>query len=262
MLTDHRFLANFNNYRFLLSQLIKRDIKIKYRRSVLGIFWSFLEPLLSMIVLTIIFSTLFKGFGVQNYPVYLLTGRLVFSLLQNGSMAAMRSIITNGSYLSSLYVPKYIYPLSVVISNFVTFFLSLVVLLIVMLVTNAPITIYIIFASLPIVFLLLFTIGVGLILATVTVFFRDIEHLYGVFVMLWMYATPIFYPANIVPESWRWIQTINPMYAIIECCRSSFLYGTLYDPGQLLFAAIASIVTLLFGMILFYKYQNKFVLHL
>lgn len=261
-ITGHRFLYNFGKYKFLLYQLVSRDIKTKYRKSVLGVFWSFLEPLLTMIVLTVIFSTLFRGFGVENYPVYLLTGRLIFNFFSGGSKAAMLSIRGNAGILKTVYVPKYIYSLSAVLSNFVTFLLSLVVLFLVMAVTNVPFTIYIIFTSLPILALLFFTIGVGLILATVNVFFRDLEHLYGVFLTLLMYATPIFYPPQIVPANFRFIQDYNPLFAVIECCRSVFLYGELYDPHQLIFALISAAITMIVGLALFYKYQDKFILHI
>lgn len=261
-ITNHRFIVNFKKYRYLLNQLVERDIKIKYRRSIIGIFWSFLEPLLTMIVLTIIFSTLFKGYGIENYPVYLLTGRLMFEFFAGGSRAAMLSIIRNASTIKIIYVPKYMYSLAVILSNFVTFSLSLVVLFGVMIVTQVQFTIYIIFASLPIFLLLLLTIGFGLILATLTVFFRDIEHFYSIFLLLLMYATPIFYPPQIVPESFRFIQTLNPLYAIISCVRSSFLYGTLFDPVQLLFAALSAIFALIVGIILFYKNQDKFMLYI
>ena len=261
-ITSHKFLYNFRKYRFLLYQLVIRDIKIKYRKSVLGVFWSFLEPLLTMIVLTIIFSTIFKGWGIENYPVYILTGRLVFVFFAGGSKGALLSIRSSANILKTVYVPKYLYSLSTVISNFVTFLLSLLVLFLVMAVTNAPFTIYIIFTSLPIMALLFFTIGVGLIMATVNVFFRDLEHLYGVFLTLLMYATPIFYPPQIVPASFRFIQDYNPLYAVISCCRSVFIEGVMYDPGQLLFATISAVITLIIGLALFYKYQDKFILHI
>lgn len=163
--------------------------------------------------------------------------------------------------MKTIYVPKYMYSLSAILSNFVTFLLSLVVLFIVMAATHASFTIYIIFASLPILALLFLTIGIGLILATVNVFFRDVEHLYGVLLMMLMYAMPIFYPANIVPPSFRFIQYYNPIYAVIECCRSSFLYGTLYNPIHLLFAMGSGIIALIIGIILFYKYQDRFILY-
>jgi lipopolysaccharide transport system permease protein len=261
MISDHRFFANFQKYRFLLNQLVKRDIQVKYRSSVLGILWSFLEPLLTMIVMTIVFSYIFKR-SIPNFPVYYLIGRVSYMLFQQGTTGAMMSIIGNANILKSVYVPKYLYALSAVLSNFVTFLLSLIILFAVMIATNVQFTIYCIFASLPIIILLILTVGVGLILATVTVFFRDIQHLYGVFVMLLMYATPIFYPASIIPEQFQIILTINPLYAIILCLRTVLMEGRLYDPGTLLYATVCAIVSLVVGMALFYKYQNRFLLYL
>ncbi|WP_048190922.1 ABC transporter permease [Methanobacterium sp. SMA-27] len=259
---DHRFIDNFNRYRYLLIQLIIRNIKLRYRRSVLGIFWSFLEPLLSMIVLTIIFSSIFKGFGVSNYPVYLLIGRLIFQLYSTATTAAISSITGNSGIIKKVYIPKYIFTIAGVLSSVVTFLLSLVVLLLVMIATHVHFTIYMIFASLPLIALVFFIIGTGLILATLAVFFRDIRHLYGVFITLLMYATPIFYPPQIVPESFRFIQTLNPIYAAIVCCRTVVLDGTLYDPSTLLFLVGSAIFTMVLGIALFYKYQDRFILHI
>lgn len=258
---NHRFFVNFRKYRFLLSQLVRRDIQLKYRRSVLGIFWSFLEPLLTMVVLTIVFSTVFKH-AIPNYPVYYLTGFLIYQFFAGGSNAAMRSIKSSASLMKTIYIPKYMYSLSAVLSNFITFLLSLIVLFLVMLATYTNFTIYIIFASLPLLALLLLTLGMGLILATVNVFFRDMEHLYGVFLLILMYAMPIFYPANIVPPNFRFIQYYNPLYAVIQCCRSSFLYGTLYNPINLLFAMGTGITALIIGIAVFYKYQDRFILYI
>lgn len=260
IILKHRFMANFLKYRYLLTELVKRDIKIKYRRSVLGIFWSFLNPLLFMIVLTLIFSVFFAR-DIPNFPVYILTGRIVFDLYAHGSKAAMTSIRRNSSIIKKVYIPKYMYSLSSVLSNFVTFALSLIVLFMVMIVTNAPFTIYILFAILPIVLLLMFTIGAGLILATVTVFFRDIEHLYGVFLTLLMYGSALFYPIDIVPDQYRIFFELNPVYAFISLFRDSFLYGKMFDPITLLYAAVSAVVLLVIGIFVFYKYQDRFILY-
>jgi lipopolysaccharide transport system permease protein len=255
---SHRFFVNFIKYRFLLIELIKRDIKLKYRRSVLGIFWSFLEPLLFMIVLTIIFSTFFKH-SIPNYPVYLLTGRVMFSFLAGATNASMRSIYLNASMLKKLYVPKYMYPLGVTLSNFVTFLLSIIVVFLVMIVTQAPFSLYMFLAIIPFILLLLFVIGAGLILATLTVFFRDIEHLYSVFIILLMYSSAIFFPPSIIPAKYQFVLTFNPLFAYISLFRDSFIYDKLFDPMQLLFAITASISAMVIGLLLFYKYQDKFI---
>ncbi|MBO7718973.1 MAG: ABC transporter permease [Methanosphaera sp.] len=254
-----RIFTNFNKYKSLLAELVRRDIKIKYRRSVLGILWSLLDPLLSMILLTIIFSTLFKR--VENYPIYYLTGMTAFTLFRSGSTQAMRSIISSSGIWKVMYVPKYIYVISAVTSNFITYVLSLSVLFGIMFVLNVKFTVFILFASLPILILIIITIGAGLIMATINVFFRDMEHLYTVFCTMLMYAMPIFYPADIVPPRFRIFQTYNPLLQIIEALRDCFLYGKLYEPFMIYYPAICSVVILVIGLLLFYKYQDKFILY-
>ena len=261
MINDHRFIVNFDKYRFLLIQLIKRDIQVKYRNSILGIFWSFLEPLLTMIVFTIIFQFIFIR-DIPNFPVYYLVGRVSYSLFMMGTTSSLMSIIGNAGILKSVYVPKYLFSLASVLSAFVTFLLSLIILFAVMIATNVQFTIYIIFGCLPVIVLILLTLGVGLILATVTVFFRDVEHLYSVLCLLLMYGSAIFYPASIIPPKWQFLLTINPFYAIIECLRTVVMNGTLYNPLTLLYATLFAITTLVVGMGLFYKYQNEFLLNL
>lgn len=258
---NHRFLLNFSKYRYLLSELVKRDIKIKYKRSVLGIFWSFLNPLLTMIVLTVIFSTFFKQ-NIPNFPVYFLTGKLVFDLYAQGSKGAMNAIIGNASIIKKVYVPKYMYCLGSVLSSFVTFCLSLVVLFGVMLVTPTNFSICMLQAIIPLFLLLVLTIGAGLLLATLTVFFRDIKHLYGVFITMLMYGSAIFYPIEIVPPSAKIFFFLNPVYDVISLCRDSFLYGKALDPITLLYVAVFAIGLFIAGILLFYKYQDKFILYI
>lgn len=252
--------TNFYKYKSLLSELVRKDIKIKYRRSVLGILWSFLDPLFSMIVLSIVFSTLFSK-DIPNYPVYYLSGMLAYSLFRGGSTSAMNSLVNSAGIWKTIYVPKYLYILSSVLSNFVTYVLSLLVLFAIMIVMNVPFTIYIIFASLPILALIIITIGVGLIMGTLNVFFRDMQHLYSVVTLVLMYALPIFYPADIVPDSFKFIQDFNPLFHIMVCLRDCFLYGRLYPIPSLLYAMIFGIVILGIGLVLLYKYQDKFVLY-
>jgi len=258
---QHRFILNFNKYKYLLSELVKRDIKIKYRRSVLGIFWSFLQPLLSMIVLTIVFSTLFGG-RIENYPVYLLSGRLVYEFYSGGSKTAMNSIKSNAAIIKKVYVPKYMYTLGSVLSSFVTFGISLIVLIVVMIATQANFTLYIALAVIPLILLFMFTLGAGLLLATVSVFFRDMEHLYGIFLTLLMYGSAIFYPIEIIPDNYRFLFELNPLFVIITLFRDSFYYGTMFPLKPLLYATFTSVIILITGIYFFYRYQDKFILYI
>ena len=175
--TKKQYFKNFFKYRFLLWELIKKNIKLQYRNSILGVFWTFLQPLLTMIVLTLVFGGIFgRGKGMVNYPIYLLCGRLIFDFYSQATKKAMRSVVSNASIVKKVYVPKYIYPLSSVVSTFITFSISLTVLIFVMGYFNiftpqkVEITPYILLAIVPILILLLLCIGIGMLLATLEVF--------------------------------------------------------------------------------------------
>ena len=206
--TMSQVLKNFHRYRYLLGELAKKNIKLKYRRSYLGILWTLIEPLLTMIVLSVVFGNLLgrtaqdKAFAGVPFPVYVLTGRLLYSFFSSSTNSAMKSIRANSAMIKKVYVPKYMYPLSGILSNFVIFLISLVVLVGVMLFFmatgsyKAPMNANMFLTVIPLLNLLILSIGVGLILATLCVFFRDIEYLWSVMLMLIMYCSAIFYFAS------------------------------------------------------------------
>ena len=251
----------FKNYSFLLTELIKRDISGKYKDSTLGLFWSFLNPLLSMIVLTIVFSTFF-GRTIENFPVYLLSGKLVFDLFANATTGAMDSIKGNSEIIKKIYVPKYMFAVGIVCSEFINFLISLVVLIAVMIVTGAPFYMSLLYSPIPLFFLLVLTMGVGLILATLTTFFTDIKYLYGVLIMLLSFMTPLFYPIEIIPEQFLFFFKINPLYAAVSSFRDIVLYGAFPQTKFLLYLIITSIFALVLGIYLFYRYQDEFVINI
>ncbi|MCK9152242.1 ABC transporter permease [Methanobacterium alcaliphilum] len=258
---DHRFIKNFTKYKFLLVELVKRDITVKYRGSVLGILWSFLNPLLHMMVLTIVFGTFF-GKSIPNFAVYALTGFLIFSFFSSATTLSMNSIKKGAPILKKMYVPKYIYALAGILSETINLLISMIVLILVMLFTGCPFSIFNLTAIIPIFFLFIFTIGCGLILATINVFFKDVKYLYGVFTRLLLYGCAIFYPITIIPEQFIIVFYANPVYCAISGLRDSILYGTLPGTGLLLYLSLISVITLIIGIIVFYKSQDKFILHL
>lgn len=216
-----KYIDNFRQYQFLLSELVKKGIKLKYRRSYLGIVWSMLEPLLSMIVLTIVFGTLY-GNKDRTFPVYILTGRLLYSFYSQATKAALKSIRANSGMIKKVYVPKYLYPLSAVAYNYVIFLISLLVLAIVSVILGVKPTIYLLQAPVPLLIILLFSYGSGMLLATIGVFFRDIEYLWSVALMMIMYTCAIFYyPSKLLKSGWAWILKFNPLYCIIQIFRSA-----------------------------------------
>lgn len=254
-------INNFLRYRFLLKELVKKGIKLKYRRSYLGIVWSLIEPLLEMIVLAIVFGTLF-GNDNKTFPVYILTGRLLYSFFSQGTKSSLSSIRNNSSMIKKVYVPKYLYPLSSVLFNYVIFLISLIVLVAVALVLGVYPTKYIIGVFVPLILLLILTFGVGMILATLGVFFRDLEYLWNVALMLVMYTCAIFYyPERLLNSGHGWILKINPLYCIISIFRDA-VFGQSMNLHMLIYAAIVSIGSLLVGLFVFHKQQDKFILHI
>lgn len=255
------FIYNFLKYFELLKQLVVRDLKVKYRHSILGILWSILNPLLSMVVISIVFSNLFR-FDIDNFAVYFMSGSLMFSFFSEATSVAMTSVIGGASLISKVYIPKYLFPLSKCLSSFVHFVLSFVALFIIMLITGININ-YTIFA-IPLVFalILVFSIGISLILSSVAVFFRDMTHLYSVLTMMMMYMTPIFYPASIVPEKFKFIQDYNPLYYYVLSFREIVLEQRLPSLDLIMICSAMSVTALLIGLFIFYKRQDKFILHL
>lgn len=256
-----RYIKNFMKYRDLLSELVRRDIKIKYRRSFLGILWSLLNPLLMMLVLSIVFSYLFKS-RVKNFAVYLLTGQIIFAFLSEATSVAMQSIIGNSSLIKKVYIPKYIFPMAKTLSSFVNLIFSLMAIVIMLIVTKTKISWVILLFPVPLFYVLLFAMGVGLILAAYAVFFRDIIHLYGVLLMVWNYLTPIIYPEEIVPHKYQFLIRMNPLYYLIKEFRDIVLYAKLPSLGLNLTCMAIAIGTLGLGMFLFYRKQDQFILYI
>lgn len=253
-----RVFKNFKKYRYLLFELTKKNIKLKYRRSYLGILWTLLEPILTTIVLTIVFLG-FRGKKDTSFPVYILTGRLLYSFFSESTKQAMKSIRSNSGMIKKIYVPKYIYPLSNVLSSYITSLISMVVLFGAMIVFKVYPTRYIFNAFIPLLQLLILSLGMGLILATLAVFFRDMEYLWGVVLMMIMYTSAIFYDAGVITS--QWIFNFNPIYHIIVNFRNS-IFGSPVDMKSLLISTIYSFTSLVVGIIIFYKKQDKFILNI
>lgn len=255
-------INNFKKYRFLLSELIIKDIKLKYRRSYLGILWTLLEPLLTTIVLTLVFGSLI-GSRSKDFSLYIIAGRLLYSFFANATKGAMKSIRVNGQMIKKVYVPKYIYPLSSIISQYITFLISLIVLIGIAVYANVKPTIYVFQAIIPLLVLFIMVVGVGLILATMEVFFRDMEYLWGVMLMMIMYCSAIFYyPEKVLKTGHAWILKYNPLYSVIVNFRESVVDGVRLSMDSLLYSIAFSIVTLILGIWMFYKNQDKFILNI
>lgn len=248
-------------YEPLMNELIIRDLKIKYRRSILGYLWSLLNPLMMMAVLTFVFSNVFR-FDIENYPLYLILGQVLWSFFNESTTMAMYSVLANGALIKKVYIPKFIFPISRVLSAFVTMSFSLIAIVIVMICTQTPFTWYIVLFPIPLFFLLVFCIGISMILSALSVYFRDIMHLYSIVTLAWMYLTPIFYPINIIPDKFVMFIVMNPMYHYITFFRDIVLYGTVPTVDTWIYCVLNSLLALFIGILVFKKLQRNFILHL
>lgn len=254
-----KYLSAFLRYKWLLYELVSRDLKLKYRRSVLGYLWSLMNPLLMMLVISAVFSYIFR-FEIENFPIYLLTGQIIFSFYSEATNAAMTSVLYGGGLLRKVYIPRYILPMSRVLSSFVNLLFSLMAIVIVLIITKTSITPAILLFPIPLFYTLLFSFGVGMMLSVLAVFFRDVIHLYGVLIMAWMYFTPIFYPVSILPELPRMLMQFNPLYHLVECFRSVVLYGRAPSLETHLYCLGFSLASIVIGTIVFKKKQDRMML--
>lgn len=254
-------LSAMGKYRFLIKQLVSRDFKAKYKRSILGVFWSFLNPLLTMMVQYIVFSNLFR-FDIPYYPVYLLSGIIIFNYFSEACGMALASIIGNASLITKVYVPKYIYPLTRILSSLVNLLISMIPLLLVVLLSGLVPTRAYLLIPFVLICLAIFCLGLGMLLAAAMVFFRDIQFLWGVLTMIWMYLTPIFYPESILPQEVAWVLEVNPLYYFITFLRSCVIDGISPEPFMYVQCFLMALGSLLIGALVFKKSQDKFVLYL
>ena len=245
-------------YRDLVAQLVSRAIKTRYKRSVLGVAWTMLNPLLTMIVLTVVFSQVFR-FTTENYPVYVLSGVMVWSFFSGTTTAAMGEMVWGGGLLNRIYVPKAVFAVAALGTSIVNLVLSLIPLFLIAIFLGVPLRLSI-FAMLPAVLLLtMFSLGIGLLLSTAVVYFADMLPVYGVILTMWMYMTPIIYPIDIIPQALLPIFKINPMYAMVELFRQPLLYGAIPSWNIWGLAGLYAVVSLVIGGIVFASRANEYV---
>ncbi len=252
----------FYKYRFLLQNLISRDIKVKYRRSVLGIAWSVLNPLFMMLVMTAVFSFFFQS-EIENFPVYLLCGQLMFTFFSESTTNAMGSILVSSALIKKVYVPKYIFPLEKVCFSFINMLFSLVALFLVMVLTGATFHITLPLVIIPMSLLFVFNLGVGMFLSSAAVYFRDIMHFWSILIMALTYMTPIFYPEEMIHGSIiAPIYRLNPLYWFVITFREIVLYGNVPSLIQIGACTIFSIISIIIGLYTFKKSQDNFILYI
>ncbi len=255
-----KYLANFLKFKPLLGELVSRDIKTKYRKSILGVLWTLLNPLFMMLILSIVFSSIFK-FEVEKFPLYILSGQVIFNFYSEATTSAMSSIIGSSALIKKVYIPKYLFPVSKVLSSAINIMASFFALIIVMVVTRADLHFSILLIPIPIICVSCFSMGIGLILAAYAVKFRDILHLYSVFITGYMYLTPIIYPINILPARVKFFVLLNPLTSILNMFRGFAIYNEMPSAFTMLMSTIPSVLVLFLGVWLFHKRQDSFILY-
>lgn len=255
-------LQGIYNFRYLLKQLVEKDIKLRYRRSFLGYVWSVLNPLMIMIVMYLVFSHMFRS-NIENFPAYLIIGQTTFNFMNEATSQAIFSIIGNGPLLKKVYVPKYIFTLAKVTSCLVNMFFSMAAMFIVFIFTRVQFSWYMLLIPVVLVELYIFTLGVSMFLSQAAVFFRDIQYIYSVLTMAWMYLTPLFYPMEQLPEVMqKGIAILNPMYHYVTQFRTLVLERSLPEAGTLIYGFFLAFLFLFLGIKSFLRNQDKFILYI
>lgn len=254
-------LKKIKQYRFLFEELVKRDFTKKYKRTVLGMLWSVLGPLMTLAVMALVFTKFF-GHDIPHYVIYLFCGNLVYSYFREATSTGMTSLKDNASIFSKVNVPKYMFLLSKNISTLINFGLNIIVLLVFVLIDGLPITWKFIFLLYPIGCLVVFNLGVGLILSALYLMFRDIKYLYDVFTLMLMYLSAIFYNIDAYSIQVQYLFYLNPIYVYIRYFRKIIIEGTIPRLSFHLLAAAYALVVLVIGAVIYKKKNYKFLYYI
>jgi ABC-2 type transport system permease protein len=244
-----------------LGNLIIRDIKVKYRRSVLGILWSVLNPLLSMIVISAVFSKIFR-FNVEHFNVYYLTGSIMFGFMTEATTASMTSVLGAAPLIKKVYIPKFIFPLQKTTFGLVNLGFSMIAVLIVLIFSGIGFSFTMPLFIFPIICCYLFSLGLSFALSALTVYFRDIQHLYSVIITIWLYLTPIIYPFEAIPEKLQVFIKFNPMYYYVTYFRDALMYKTVPSLEFHVISIVSALLVFVIGALIFKKAQKNFILYM
>ena len=260
-------LSAWTKDRYILQQLVTKDFKLRYRRSVLGVIWSVLNPLLMMIVMSFVFSYFLRGSNVENYPLYLIVGNVTFGLMNEATSTGLRSIIDAAPLLKKVKVDRWVFPVQKVLSAVVNFALSLIAVVIVMLFFRIAPTWHLVWMIPALLLLMVFCVGVSLLIGALAVFFRDMIHLWSVLLTAWTYLTPIFWDLSLLTNSnapWIVIAVVkaNPMYNYIDMMRCAIVYQTSPGSTVIILAVVWALLALLVGVFAFRKTEHKFILYI
>lgn len=254
-------VLKMKKYQFLFEELVKRDFKKKYKRTVLGMLWSILNPLLQLLVMSIVFTKFF-GRGMEHYTIYLFSGNLFYSFFKESTSGGMHSLMQNANIIKKINLPKYLFLLSKQVSSCINFGLTLIIYFLFVIIDGVPITWRFILLLYPILCLILFNIGIGLILSALFVLFKDIQYLYDVFTMLLMYLSAIFYSVDVYSPTVQQLFYLNPIYSYISYVRQIVLDQTVPLWQHHLLCLFYACAALVIGCLIYKKMNYKFMYYM
>lgn len=247
-------------YRELIWALALKEIKVRYKRSVLGFLWALLNPALMMVVLTLVFSTIMR-FNVPHYAIFLLSVLLPWTFFSQSLSYAVDSIVGNAELIKKVAVPKLVFPMAAVVSNVINLLLSLIPLAILVPLLRHPFYWTWVFLPVPMLALIIFTMGITFFFATANVYYRDVAHIVQIILSAWFYLTPIIYSVDMLPAKYHWIFKLNPIIYVVNGFRLSVYYGMLPTLKSVAASFACAFVALFIGFTVFRKYQDNFVFY-
>ena len=253
--------ATYNRYKHYLFSVVRRDYVSRYRRSVLGVLWSLLHPILTMLVTTMVFSYLFR-FNIEYFPVYFFSGQLIFGFFSESTTLAMSSLLGAEGVIKKIYIPKYIFPLSKVIISCINLVFLLLAYLVIFAVMRVPFSWTMLLIPLPLIYTFVFALGVAMFMSAMAVYFRDTMYLYSVLLTMWMFLTPIMYPVEILPDWLLPYYGLNPLYHFVDYFRNVAMWGNIPDLWSNLVCIGFALASLCIGTYTFMTKQDRFFLYL
>lgn len=253
---NNGYNSDIRQYIFVIRELTAREIKRKYARSSLGIIWSVLNPLMNMVVMSLIFSTMFRR-SIENFPIYYLTGQIFWTLFSGATNSAMTALVDNRNLLIKAKLPKQTFVLSRIYTTLVNFGYTCIAYVLMLVIFRIKPTFAMLLFPLAVVFMLMISIGVSYILSVVYVFFADVKYLYSVFLTLWMYMSALFYPISGLPESMQNFIGFNPIYLVIAFARECVMYGKVPDVMMWVKLVCWSLGSMWLGLVVFKRGENQ-----
>jgi ABC-2 type transport system permease protein len=251
---------DISRYRELIWALALKDLKIRYKRSVLGFMWALLNPALLMVVLTLVFSTIMR-FAIPHYAIFLLSVLLPWTFFSQSLAYAVDSIVSNGDLIKKVQVAKLVFPVAAVVSNFINLMLSLIPLLLLVVIMRHPLYWTWFYLPVPLLALILFTMGTTFFFAAANVYYRDVSHILQIVLSAWFYFTPIIYALDFIPVKYQWLFKLNPIIYVINGFRLAVYYGQVPQPRSIFASFVCGFAALIIGFGVFHKYQDDFVFY-